>query len=261
MQAAFSALLASALMVLAIILYTSDPMTTEASVDTSELDTINELYDLSTTSWSLRYDDLRTDSQYGWMDRSNDGCSAPPPIPRWFVRDSLSPCLRHDMTWRTLPIIDDETGRVWNERNRYVADRQFRSDTRGICRDLYGSFGGGYVGVECEASSLATYLGIRGQYQDATTTEEQSAEQNPSYIQYPSASATVDCAPTTGRCLPLQFVTLDGRPFSPQNIPYIKTNKVVELDVVRAHQLYGNGPPDPDGLNFLNRRRDYVSIG
>ena len=261
MQAVVSALTASALILLAIILYAGNPVTTEASVDRDQLDTMNEFYDLSTTSWFLRYDDLRTDSRYGWMDWSNDECSAPPPIPRWFVRDFLPVCLRHDLTWRSLPIIDDETGRVWNERNRYVADRQFRDDTRGICRDLYSLSGSAYLRLECEASSLAAYLGIRGQYQEATTEEKQSASRNSGYIQYPSASARVNCAPTTGRCLPIQFATLDGRPFSPQNIPYIKTGKVVELEVVRAHQLYGDGPPSRDGLNFLNRRGDYTSTG
>ena len=56
-------------------------------------------------------------------------------------------------------------------------------------------------------------------------------------------------------------MTLDGRPFSPQNIPYIKTGKVVELELVRSHLQYREGPPSKDGLNLFNQYSDWAGTG
>ena len=56
-------------------------------------------------------------------------------------------------------------------------------------------------------------------------------------------------------------MTLDGRPFSPQNIPYIKTGKAVELKVMRGHQLYPEGPPSSSGVNTRNRLGEWARTG
>ena len=84
----------------------------------------------------MRYDDLRTDPRYYWADWSQDGCSSPDWVPDFFTMDYPEACLRHDLTWRTLPVIDDGTRRVWNERNRWVADEKFRDDSLGAVRLL-----------------------------------------------------------------------------------------------------------------------------
>ena len=172
-------------------------------------------------------------------------------------------CLRHDLTWRTLPVIDDGTGRVWNERNRWVADEKFRDDSLGACAYWYPNWQGGdlFNRASCEASARLAHDGIRDAYDDELTdAEDTSVDLREEFIQYPP-TGSVDCSPSTGRCLPLQFMTLDGRAFAPQNIPYIKTGRVVKLRVVRAHQLYPEGPPTTSGLNWWNRWGEWLRSG
>ena len=45
-------------------------------------------------------------------------------------------CLRHDFMWRTMAVLDQATGRVWNERNRYVADQMFLTDHQTIAPSI-----------------------------------------------------------------------------------------------------------------------------
>ena len=103
---------------------------------------------------------------------------------------------------------------------------------------------------------------IRGWKYDADmrNAETSSVDRYPRFLQYPS-SGRVDCGPTTGRCLPVHYMTLDGRPLSPQNIPYIKTGKAVELEVVRSHLKYKDGDPDPDGASLFSPFGDWASTG
>ena len=184
-----------------------------------------------------QYGYLRRDGRYYWMDWSQDGCSIP--VPSSWTTLFLPGCLRHDLAWRTLPVIDDDTGRVWNERNRQIADDKFLEDNRDSCSDLSSS---GSRPL-CRGAAWLAYQGVRTTYDGSLTdAEEDSVDDYPEFIKYPR-TGSVNCAPTTGRCLPVHFLTLDGRPFVPQNIPYIKTSKTVDLEVERAHLMYEEGPP------------------
>ena len=142
----------------------------------------------------------------------------------------------------------------------WIADRKIRADHLDACRDLFRS--GTSSRRACDTAAVLIYSSIRTWKYDAARTSEErtSVERYPRFIKYPS-SGSADCDPSSGRCLPVHYMTLDGRPFSPQNIPYIKTGKVVELEVVRSHLQYNNGPPDRDGINLLSPLGDWASTG
>lgn len=213
-----------------------------------QLEALNDLHELSAMTWGAQYDRLRMDARYYWMDWSQDGCSVPGPRilgTKWSAL-FLPGCLRHDMTWRTLPVIDDDTGLVWNQRNRYVADQQFLADNRESCRETYVVISANNRLLSlCYTAAKGAYGGVRLKYPiDLTSNESQSVSRDDEFIRYP-ATGQVSCAPTTGRCLPVHFLTLDGRPLAPQNIPYVKTGKTVDLEVERAHLMFPDGPPAP----------------
>ena len=136
-------LMATAFVVLATVMFASNAAPTEASRTSDRLDAMNDFHDISWRQWGVRYDDLRTDPRYYWADWSQDGCSSPDWVPDFFTMDYPEACLRHDLTWRTLPVIDDGTGRVWNERNRWVADEKFRDDSLGACAYWYPNWQSG----------------------------------------------------------------------------------------------------------------------
>ena len=75
----------------------------------SRLQALNDMHALSMVVWGTSYDALRADGENSWMDWSEDGCSGPGASRLWnyiFIEG----CQRHDMTWRTLPVIDGGTG-------------------------------------------------------------------------------------------------------------------------------------------------------
>ena len=129
--------MAAACAVLAILIFANNAPPTEASITSDRLDAMNDFHDITWGAWGNQYDDLRTDPRYYWADWSQDGCSSPWWVPDVFTDDYPEACLRHDLTWRTLPVIDAGTGMVWNERNRYIADAKFLSDSLGACSHYY----------------------------------------------------------------------------------------------------------------------------
>ena len=166
------------------------------------------------------------------------------------------------MTWRTLPIIDDGDGRIWNERNRWIADQKFLQDAYDVCNTDFPGWKSKPQREICINAEDAFYQFIRAWKYDRTLTTDEgsSVARYPEFIEYPS-SGSVDCAPTTGRCLPVQVMTLEERPFAPQNIPYTKTGKVVELEIIRARQQYTEGPQTRDGLTVREPIGEYRNIG
>ena len=97
---------------------------------------LNILKGKSVADWQTQYDSLRRGALYNWVDWSQDWCSSPLPVTP-YIGTFTPGCLRHDMMWRTLPIVDAGTGRVWNERNRLAADNQFKNDMYASCRAGY----------------------------------------------------------------------------------------------------------------------------
>ena len=225
----------------------SPPLVSD-TVFTTRLASLNDIRLMRVGAWEEQYDDLRQSVTHNWVDWSQDECSSPWYQPIQFYDPVFKwGCLRHDMMWRTLPVLDGGTGRIWNERNRIIADQQFRTDNQDVCSIRYSLDDKveAKLWTACWLAANTYYLAIRMANYDneLTDPEEASVESSPAFIQYPSITAAVDCGPLTGRCLPVHYISLDGRPFSPQNLRSIATDRLVELKVVRAHLQYRKGPP------------------
>ena len=78
--------------------------TAELQADVNLLNQLME--DLSYSDWTAQYDTLRRSTTYEDMDWSQDECSVPDIAGRSRKDLFLSGCLRHDMTWRSLAVID-----------------------------------------------------------------------------------------------------------------------------------------------------------
>ena len=160
------------------------------------------------------------------------------------------PCLRHDFTWRTLAVIDQGTGRIWNQRNRWVADKTFQLDAFAGCNATYAT--GGVWGNRrirgCNFSVGVFYTFIRSwlfdQYQRPDERVSTTAQPY-DYIPFPSVTARIDCTVrgNTNRCLPIHYLEVDGRSFIPRNTPYIVRSRVIKMYAVRANLQAPGGPP------------------
>ena len=115
----------------------SGPRPAGATTDAEFQAALNANVLMSYADWAEDYDTLRTATDDQSMDWSQDACSSPPGLGLGKKEEFHMACLHHDMMWRTLAVIDRGTGRVWNERNRYRADKQIQADTKEICRIKY----------------------------------------------------------------------------------------------------------------------------
>lgn len=217
---------------------------------TEQLRQLNLLNGYTYQKWQTSYTSLRKNPTYNWMDWSQDGCSGINPI--GYHSKFHHGCLRHDLSWRTLPIIDAATGRIWNERNRYIADSQFKTDAFAYCDEAYplrARTVPGTTGHTACITAATTYYGavryIAGFRSGLSAAETTSTTGQTTFIEFPAASTTttVDCRVTTNRCLPINYLELDGKPFAPQNIERLPVGLPVKLQVVRAnHQSVGGAP-------------------
>ena len=231
----------------------------DPTVVDARLAQLSHLRSLSLTDWRSRYDTLRVNVDYNWMDWSQDGCSSPEYMQGFYNEEFWDGCLRHDMMWRTLPVADAGTGRVWNQRNRLIADETFREDNFASCAILYPWDDSPISRTICDVVAYGYYEVIRSQYERSNTPEETSAELHLKFLRYPE-TGTVNCEPTVGRCLPVHYLQLDGRPLVPQNFPYLATNKPIAVDVIRGHLQAGDGPP-VDDASLFNLRTDWLRTG
>ena len=232
---------------------------TSATETEDWLDDLNALHALSFASWQAQYNRLRLEAGFRWMDWSQDACSTPKFVPNWYNDDFNGGCLRHDLMRRSLAVADAGTGRVWNERNRLVADRGFRADNYAACAGLYETLIERPLLTACNLAAPGYFMAVQSKYEDSNDTEERSVDLDPQFLEYPS-SGTVDCGPITGRCLPVHYLEVDGRPFAPQNLPFVVTNRTIALNVVRAHLQYAKGPPTND-TSATNWNSEWRSTG
>ena len=214
---------------------------------TQRLTDLNYIRDLSYSVWINQYDTLRLNPSYNWMDWSQDGCSSPG-LASAFNDAYQHACLRHDFMWRTLAVADKATRRIWNERNRWVADKGFEHDATAGCLATYNELYEVSLQRYCLNSAALFFVTFRSWKYDENLTgaETTSTDLRPTdYIQFPSANVVVDCgvAGSSNRCLPIHYIELDGRPLSPQNIPYIAKDRLVTMDVIRANLQAPDGPP------------------
>lgn len=218
---------------------------------------MNQLASLSYEQWQSGYHSttIRQNPSYSWMDWSQDGCSAGA---LGFRKAFLYGCLRHDFSWRTMAVlegIDGVRGRIWNERNRHVADVKFKNDNFASCEEIYPE-GDRESSIEitsawlgCRTGAIAFYNLILIPYRSATTSEVESVDDNPSFIAMPASVCSYASNPSN-RCLPINYVELDGKPFAPQNISRIPTDKPIALTVVRANLQSEDGPQTLQGLTY-----------
>ena len=224
----------------------------------TEINTLNQHLYLPLATWTTTYDDtLRVASDNQWMDWSQDECSAPLGGLGYASAFRMG-CLRHDMTYRTLAVIDRATGRVWNERNRYRADKQILNDTSAYCTSRYGPLGRERTLASCGLASLAYYQAVRSfaGFRSSLSSEEDSVN-DPDDSMYHAGMrlmAASNCsysANSNNRCLPINYVERNGNPFAPQNLQIIPTGTAIEMQVVRANLQSVDGPPSsirPQGI-------------
>ena len=108
-------------------------------------------------------------AEYSWMDWSNDNCSAPwLPLVKLVTyvdeEDLFRPgCDRHDWAWRTLAVLDDGSGLVWNQRNRLAADERFPDGHLVRCDTEYGDplIESSDEYFQCQIEANFFYRGVR----------------------------------------------------------------------------------------------------
>ena len=242
--------------ILAVTIYSSGPASAQAPTTQelqTDVNTLNALIELPYVNWEGGYHNLRRADIYQRMDWSQDECSAPL-AGLGFSAPFREACFRHDMMWRSLAAIDGATGRVWNERNRYRADRQLWDDTAAVCLADYqsGDPSGGMGAALCAAASLGFYMGVHGYYRTNLTPDERDSVTDEDHAMYDDGMRVMEsssCAYSDqgvgSRCLPINYVERNGLPFAPQNMAIIPTGTAIEMELVRANLQSLEGAPGP----------------
>ena len=110
------------------------------TIPTDRFDALNAIVQEPYLTWTstntnIGYSKHRNLAANAWMDWSEDGCSVPSELIPYRTKFYYG-CLRHDFMWRTMAVLDQATGRVWNERNRFVADQMFLTDHQSIAPSI-----------------------------------------------------------------------------------------------------------------------------
>ena len=221
-----------------------------------QLQHLNNLVLKDYIEWADGYDTLRTeDPRYQFVDWSHDNCSTPFNInvPFGYKQKFRYACLKHDMMWRTLAVMDGATGRVWNERNRSAADTRFKKDTWDYCE--YVEFADTHNPVKrdaCRTASDGFYRAVHqwsGFRKDDTRPTEETNSLTFSHRDYvrgmklmPAQECNFVLNPAN-RCLPINYIEHNGKPFIPQNIPNFPTGVNMAMIAIRANQYSVKGPP------------------
>ena len=155
-----------------------------------------------------------------------------------------------------MALIDQATGRVWNERNRYAANQQFLWDMEDAC-DQDSTIPTERNGCKRTANFLY-YTAVRDlagyRTENAAERTHFTANQKFDVINGGGTlpgSAAVSCAHgnltdrenSTNRCLPIYRLELNGKPFAPQKISRFPSDAELQLQVVRANLQSIKGPP------------------
>ena len=183
------------------------------------------------------------------MDWSEDGCSVPDLAARFapYRTKFYYGCLRHDFMWRTMAVLDQATGRVWNERNRFVADQMFLTDHQIYCAldDLDNP--NLAKRLACGAAADFFHRSIRrwaGFRTDLTDTERNSVTYgHDDYVSGLVLAPAANCGLRSNRCLPINYLEYEGKPLVPKGLASIPQGVVLEMQLVRANQYAVKGPP------------------
>ena len=130
------------------------------------------------------------------------------------------PAARRDVALNA--VADNADGTVWNERNRLFVDTMFKNDHQAYCAATYSSTWEFVQRQNCEAVALLFYQGVRDPWRGSTNTEENSVD--PDHADYYNGirlTAASNCNYATNpsnRCLPINYIEYDGRPFAGEKI-------------------------------------------
>ena len=224
--------------------------TTTSQLQT-KVDVLNSHVALSYSAWVNSYATLRNDNAKQWMDWSQDGCSAPVGGVGFSTIFHMG-CLRHDHMWRSMAVIDQATGRVWNERNRYRADKKFLEDNERTCALKHPMEDEESLLILCSGVANVFYYSVKNisGNRAATTAEKSSVDvsTDSAYHAGMKVLSVTDCNYLTNadnRCLPINYVERNGNPLAPQNLDMVPSGTAIELYAVRANQQSREGPPNP----------------
>ena len=156
--------------------------------------------------WLATYETKKANAGNAWMDWSTDDCSGPS---AGFHDEFRVACWRHDLSWRTLPVIDEASGRVWNERNRYAADQRFLMDARAQCPMSFSSAAA--IRLCWDLAHAEYYLILREEagFRLATTAESGHYNRWSDFRLLKTGGVitgtdgSVNCASSNNRCLPI----------------------------------------------------------
>ena len=177
------------------------------------------------------------------MDWSEDGCSSPPGLDLGYADDFHLGCLGHDLMWRSMAVADNGGGRVWNERNRLFADKKFQQDHLDYCAAEYSWWTAFTTRLECEAAARAYYGAIRIPYRFATTDAEDNSvdSTHEDYYHGIELMGSQDCAAANNRCLPINYIKYEGKPFAAENVSELPVRVSLKMEVIRANQQEDEG--------------------
>ena len=211
--------------------------------------------DYSYFNWTLFYKTQRQKTSYEWMDWSTDNCSVPQEatlIPRidYYKDHFLYPCLRHDLSWRSLAALeasytgsgDPLSGYVWNEHNRFIVDRQFHKDMLSKCE-----------AIACEGAADAYHEVIRRWAGFRSDTPP--AIYTTSRIAYKSSQVCSHSSNRNNTCLPINYIQFQGKPLAARKYVRLPKGYEYEMQVVYGNQQSVRGGPKT-GNSSYRRTRD-----
>ncbi len=177
------------------------------------------------------------------------------PVPEKFYYG----CLRHDFMWRTMAVLNQATGRVWNERNRYVADQMFLTDHQVYCALDYLDNSNGATNAICQAAADFYHLGVRtgaGFRENLADSERNSVTYgHDDYVSGLVLAPAANCGLRSNRCLPINYLEYEGKPLVPKGLASIPQGVVLEMQLVRANQYAVEGAANSTALLARRTRR------
>ena len=231
------------------------PGTADAAPTTARLNSLNAILSDTYDAWVQNYPTHMARASNSWMDWSEDGCSVPDFAANFSISVSnatkfIHACERHDFMWRTLAVLDAGTGRVWHERNRFVADNRLNTDLWGAC--LQHHYWGDNYNLPayraCRTVGNGFHAIIRNWsgYRTTLLPDELNSVTygNSAYrTGYTMLASDADCIVNTNRCLPITYMEFNGKPFAPKRLASMPVGIPMKMTLVRANHASVTGLP------------------
>ena len=143
---------------------------------------------------------------------------------------------------------DNADGSVWNERNRLFADKLFKKDHYAFCDAEFNNGGSPLQWGRCKVAADTFYVFVRVPFRLFNTDVERNSvdASHADYYNGIQLMRASDCSHTanpSNRCLLINYVQYEGKPFSPEKIALVPTDIALEMQVVRANQQSIGGVP------------------